>query len=78
MKFLSFIIFFYLLLNVCPLLTKYGEEEISTNDVIFESKDFKDDEEMHFKIKTDKNYFDYNSNIVKSSIIYENEIFFKL
>jgi flagellar biosynthesis/type III secretory pathway M-ring protein FliF/YscJ len=73
MKFLSFIIFFYLLFNVCPLLTKYGEEEISTNDVIFESKDFKDDEEMHFKIKTDKNRFISNSNNKDVKYFYFND-----
>ena len=36
MKFLKFIISLYLLSNVCPLLTKYGTEILTDNDVIFE------------------------------------------
>ena len=61
MKFLKFIISLYLLSNVCPLLTKYGTEILTDNDVFFESKDFDDDEEMHFKIQSKSNNFDYNS-----------------
>ena len=38
-------------------LTKYGTVEISSEHVIFESKDFNDDEDMHFKVKTNKNNF---------------------
>ena len=61
MKFLKFIISLYLLSNVCPLLTKYGTEILTDNDVIFESKDFDDDEEMHFKIQSKSNNFNYYS-----------------
>jgi type II secretory pathway pseudopilin PulG len=61
MKFLKFIISLYLLSNVCPLLTKYGTEILTINDVIFESKDFDDDEEMHFKIQSKSYNFDYSS-----------------
>ena len=67
MKFLRFIISLYLLSNISPLLTKYGTEVLTTNYAIFESKDFKDDEEMHFKIQSHKDnfyehyeYSDYN------------------
>ena len=52
MKSLKFIISLYLLSNVCPLLTKYGTEVLTTNYAIFESKDFDDNEEMHFKIQS--------------------------
>lgn len=52
MKFFRFIIYLCLFLAVCPLLTKYGTEVLTTNYVIFESKDFDDDEEMHFKIQS--------------------------
>ena len=61
MKFLKFIISLYLLSNVCPLLTKYGTEILTDNDVIFESKDFDDDEEMHFKIQSKSYNFVYYS-----------------
>ena len=57
MKFLRFIISLYLLSNISPLLTKYGTEVLTTNYVIFEAKDFKDDEEMHFKIQSHKDNF---------------------
>ena len=65
MKFLKFIISLYLLSYVCPLLTKYGTEILTENDVIFESKDFGDNEEMHFKIQSKSNNFDedYQSSI---------------
>ena len=33
-----------------PLLTKYGKETTTDGVIIFESKDFKEGEEMHFKI----------------------------
>ena len=74
MKFLRFIIFLYLLSNISSLFTKYGSEVLKTNYAIFEAKEFKDDEEMHFKIKShsynfkqrNKNLYDveynYNSN----------------
>ncbi len=61
MKFLKFIISLYLLSNVCSLLTKYGTEILTINDVIFESKDFDDDEEMHFKIQSKSYNFDFYS-----------------
>ena len=60
MKFLKFIISLYLLSNVCPLLTKYGTEILTDNYVIFESKDFDDDEEMHFKIQSKSYNFVYS------------------
>ena len=57
MKFLRFIISLYLLSNISSLLTKYGSEVLTTNKVIFEAKDFKDGEEMYFKIQSHKNNF---------------------
>ena len=60
MKFLKFIISLYLFSNVCPLLTKYGTEILTENDVIFESKDFGDNEEMHFKIQSKSYNFGYS------------------
>ena len=57
MKFFRFILSLYLFSAVCPLLTKYGSEVLTTNDVIFESKDFGDNEEMHFKIQSKKYNF---------------------
>ena len=89
MKFLKFIISLYLLSNVCPLLTKYGTEILTDNDVIFESKDFDDDEEMHFKIQSksynfghspnydvEYNYFS-NADVSPSSISYPHHVNFK-
>ena len=64
MKFLKFIISLYLLSNVCPLrplLTKYGTEILTDNYVFFESKDFDDNEEMHFKIQSKSYNFVYYS-----------------
>lgn len=60
MKFFTSIISLYLLSKVysSSLLKKYGTEVIDDNDVIFESKDFDDDEEMHFKIQTNYNNID--------------------
>ena len=61
MKYLTFIISLCILFKVCPLLTKYGTETIYDKSVIFESKDFKNDEEMHFKIQTHKdNFYNYD------------------
>ena len=42
-----------------PLLKKHETVTMDTQYVLFESKDFKDDEEMHFKLKTYVDYFDY-------------------
>jgi len=61
MKYLTFIISLCILLKVCPLLTKYGTETIYDKSFIFESKDFKNDEEMHFKIQThEDNFYNYD------------------
>jgi len=54
---LKYILSLFLLSNALALLTKYGSENILTDYVIFESKDFKDDEEMHFKIQTIRDNF---------------------
>ena len=82
MKFLRFIISLYLLSNISSLLTKYGSEVLTTNKVVFEAKDFKDGEEMYFKIQSHKNSnkqrdrdpydveYNYDSNANAHSIIY--------
>ena len=75
MKFLTFIISLYLLSNVCAnaILKKYGTEIITDNIFIFESKDFKDDEEMHFKIQTHEDnfyYYDYHNPYYSDDIAY--------
>ena len=52
MKSLNFVISLFLLSKVFTLITKYSSEEIALrNYVIFESKDFDDDDEMHFKME---------------------------
>ena len=75
MKFLTFIISLYLLSNVCAnaILKKYGTIIITDNIFIFESKDFKDDEEMHFKIQTHEDnfyYYDYHNPYYSDDIAY--------
>ena len=74
MKYLTFIISLCILFKVCPLLTKYGTETIYDKFVIFDSKDFKNDEEMHFKIQTHKdNFYNYDHS---SSYIYDIQYYF--
>jgi hypothetical protein len=78
MKFFTSIISLYLLSKVysSSLLKKYGTEVIDDNDVIFESKDFDDDEEMHFKIQTNyKNIDNYKTNSINDiEYIYFSEL----
>ena len=52
-----FISFYLLSYTYSKILTKYGTLEIDSDFVVFESKDFKDDEEMYFKIKSTKGNF---------------------
>ena len=53
MSFLKIIVYLYILSYAySKILTKHSSLEISSNIVIFESKDFKDNEDMHFKIKS--------------------------
>ena len=55
MRLLKIIISLYLLsCTHCAILSKYDSITITSEEVIFESKDFDDDEDMHFKIKSDK------------------------
>ena len=56
---LLIIIALYVLSNVnsYSLLKKYGTITIQTQKVLFESKDFKNDEEMHFKLQAGEDYF---------------------
>ena len=46
-----------LLSTLSKTLTKYGTVEIWSEHVIFESKDFNEDEDMYFKVKTNENNF---------------------
>jgi len=69
MKFLI-IIALFVLSNEYTLLKKYETAVMDTQYVLFESKDFKDDEEMHFKLKTYRDYFHYNSYDHNHDIIY--------
>ena len=58
MPFLKIIVYLYILSYAySKILTKYSSLEISSDIVIFESKDFKDNEDMHFKIKSSFNNF---------------------
>ena len=83
MKLLSLFISLYLLSNSysqISTLTKYGTITISGDTVYFESKDFDDGEDMHFKIQAgeydfdngyhahDVEYYYANSNWAKASI----------
>ena len=78
MKSFTSIISLYLLSKVysSSLLKKYGTEVIDDNEVIFESKDFDDDEEMHFKIQTNyKNIDNYKTNSINDiEYIYFSEL----
>ena len=58
---LLIIIALYVLSNVnsYPLLKKYGTVTMQDKYVLFESKDFNNDEEMHFKLQAGEDYFDY-------------------
>ena len=78
MIFFTSIIFFisFIYIYSSSLLKKYGTEVIDNNDVIFESKDFDDDEEMHFKIQTNyKNIDNYKTNSINDiEYIYFSEL----
>ena len=64
MKLIQLLALIYLLSNVY-LLDKYGSEDLDGSSIIiFVSKDFEDNEEMHFKIRTDKNNFESGYNYV--------------
>lgn len=65
MKFLNISIILCILLSFTfssdYFLTKYGSIDIVGRFLIFESKDFKNDEEMHFKIRARRTDFAYGS-----------------
>ena len=66
MKIFVLIFFLFFISNVGSMFTKYKSYEFSGIDyVVFESKEFKDDEEMHFKIKTYKNSLSVVNNYVR-------------
>ena len=52
MKLFSFILFLFLLSNISTLLKKYKSDNVYGMSVHFESKDFNNNDEMHFKIET--------------------------
>ena len=58
MKLIQLLALIYLFSNVY-LLDKYGSEALDGihSSIIFVSKDFEDNEEMHFKIRTDRDNF---------------------
>ena len=58
MKLIQLLVLIYLLSNVY-LLDKYGSEDLDGiySSIIFTSKDFEDNEEMHFKIRTVRDNF---------------------
>ena len=49
-----FVFLLFSALSSTNFLPKYGSIEISSQYVAFDSKDFKNDEEMYFKIETRK------------------------
>ena len=61
---LLIIIALYVLSNVnsYSLLKKYGTVTMQDKYVLFESKDFNNDEEMHFKLQAGEGSFDYYHN----------------
>ena len=65
MKLIQLLALIYLFSNVY-LLDKYGSEALDGihSSIIFVSKDFEDNEEMHFKIRTDRNNFESGYNYV--------------
>ena len=69
MKLICFLSLFCLFATVSPdliLLEKYKKEEnIEVNYIAFESKKFKDDKKMHFKIKSwEENYHANNDTVI--------------
>ena len=69
---LIIIIALYVLSNVnsYPLLKKYGTITMQDQYVLFESKDFNNDEEMHFKLQAGEGSFDYYANSIHNIIYY--------
>ena len=66
-----FISFYLLSYTYSKILTKYGTLEIDSDFVVFESKDFKDDEEMYFKIKsTNGNFYNIIDHFFLSDLRY--------
>ena len=61
---LQLIITLYVLSNEIsyPLLKKYGTITMQDKYVRFESKDFDNDEEMHFKLQAGQGYFSNGRN----------------
>lgn len=61
MKLITLILYFSSITFTLSFLKKYGTDTTTEDFIIFEAKEFKDGEEMHFKIKThDDNYeFEY-------------------
>ena len=61
---LACILVLFVLSNVSSyvLLKKYGSAIMTDQNVLFESKEFDDDEEMYFKLQAGINDFDYNNN----------------
>ena len=61
---LACILVLFVLSNVSSyvLLKKYGSAIMTDQKVLFESKDFDDDEEMYFKLQAGINDFDYDNN----------------
>ena len=57
MKIILFIILFYSIKTEYKLLKKYSSVTVYDGKVIFESKDFKENDEMYFKIKSTKDSF---------------------
>ena len=69
---LIIIIALYVLSNVnsYPLLKKYGTITMQDQYVLFESKDFNNDEEMHFKLQAGEGSFDHYANSIHNIIYY--------
>ena len=66
MKLACILVLFVLSIESPPppyvLLKKYGSAIMTDRYVLFESKEFDDDEEMYFKLQAGINDFDYNNN----------------
>ena len=70
-----FVFLLFSALSSTNFLPKYGSIEISSQYVAFDSKDFKNDEEMYFKIETRKRNYKTQSYVEYQYIANKNDVF---
>ena len=70
-----FVFLLFSALSSTNFLPKYGSIEISSQYVAFDSKDFKNDEEMYFKIETRQRNYKTQSYVEYQYIANKNDVF---